>query len=301
MTIDQARRSWTPLPIRACGITALLVLVSASVVGCAPSEDGGRAEIDRICVELIDDLSAMEATPSAARLADAAGQAGFELGSAAFDVERVATEGPTTELATALRALGSAYRNLGRQLSGREYASLAQTRIAAEAALSDALSAATSVGASDCAGIGLRVEYFAMAAAGAEAAAARIAPTGDYVTDADAACARYAGDTQEVWWKLGLRSSGGGGVDATPDAGDYIEAIEDVAVIEVALDNLIRELDVLDPPADKEADHTRLIEGYRAALAGLRSLGDGVGIDAVIASAEQADTAAERLGVACGL
>lgn len=58
---------------------------------------------------------------------------------------------------------------------------------------------------------------------------------------------------------------------------------------------------MLDPPAGGEADHTRLIEGYRAALAGLRSLGDGVGLDAVTASAEQADMAAERLGVDCGL
>lgn len=301
MSIERSRRPWTLLPIRACGIAVLSVLASTSVVGCAPSGDGAATEIDRICVELIDDLSAMEATPPWARLADAAGQAGFELGSAAFDVERVATKGPTKELATALRALGGAYRSLDRQMSGREYASLSQTRVAGEAALSDALSAATSVGASDCAGIGLRVEYFAIAAAGAEAAAARIAPTGDYVTDADAACARYAGDSQDVWWKLGLRSSRGDSVDGTPGAGDYVEVIEDVAVIEVALDNLVRELGVLVPPADGEADHARLIEGYRAALEGLRAFGDDGGLDAVMTGIEQVDTAAERLGVDCGL
>ena len=88
-----------------------------------------------------------------------------------------------------------AYGDIEDQITTRDYASLAQTRVAGEAALADALAAAESLGATDCAGIGVRIGYFAIAADGAEAAAARIAPTGDYVTDVNAACARFAEDT----------------------------------------------------------------------------------------------------------
>ena len=171
--------------------------------------------------------------------------------------------------------------------------------MAGEAALADALAAAASLGATDCAGIGVRIGYFAIATDGAEAAAARIAPTGDYVTDVNAACARFAEDTFGVMLKLNLQSLLTDDGEVTSDAGTYIEAIEDTLVIGTATETLIDELTVLEPPSDAEAAHAQLIEGYRGALAGVRTIRGGGETDELAAGAEQVAKAAERLGVAC--
>jgi hypothetical protein len=176
---------------------------------------------------------------------------------------------------------------------------LAQTRVARESALADALAAAEALGATDCLGIGVRAEYFAIAAEGAEAAATRIAPTGDYVTDANAACARFAEVTFGVMLKLNLQSLVADDGEVATDAGAYIEAIEDLLVIGTATETLIGELAVLEPPTGAEATHTQLIEGYRGALEGVRTIRESGEIDELVAGAEQVVEAAERLGVAC--
>ena len=147
--------------------------------------------------------------------------------------------------------------------------------------------------------IGVRIGYFAIAADGAEAAAARIAPTGDYVTDVNAACARFAEDTFAVMLKLNLQSLLADDGVVRTDAGAYIEAIEDSLVIGIATETLIDELAVLGPPSGAEAAHAQLIEGYRGALEGLRTIQGGGEIDELVAGAEQVAEAAERLGVAC--
>jgi len=286
---------------RAYGVAASLILASGVVAGCGPSQDEIRADINETCVDLIEDLSELDADPAFPLLAVAADEAGFEFGAAAFQVEGISAEGPADEFASALHALSDSYDDLEKQVATRDYALLAQTRMAGEAALADALSSAESIGATDCMGIGVRVEYFAIAADGAEAAAARIAPTGDYVTDVDAACARYANDTFAVSLKLNLQSLIGDHIEVTPDAGDYIEAVEDLLVIGIALDVLVSELAVLEPSDDAEAAHAQLIEGYQSAIEGFRSLRNGGEGEEVVASAERVEEAAERLGVDCGL
>jgi hypothetical protein len=137
-------------------------------------------------------------------------------------------------------------------------------------------------------GIGVRAAYLT-------------APSGDYVADVNAACGRFSDDIFGVLLKLNLRSLIGADVDAAPDPGDYIETVEDLIVISRSLDVLVRELGVIVPPADVEATHAQLIEGYQEALEAFRSLRSGGGDDEVATSAERVQDAARRLGVDCGL
>jgi hypothetical protein len=99
--------------------------------------------------------------------------------------------------------------------------------------------------------------------------------------------------------KLNLRSLLADEGEVTTDAGAYIEAIEDLLVIGTATETLIGELAVLEPPTGAEATHTQLIEGYRGALEGVRTIRESGEIDELVAGAEQVVEAAERLGVAC--
>ncbi len=284
---------------RAWGIAVSLILASGVLVGCEPSQEEIRGKIDQVCARLVDDLAALEADPAFAQLAELADEAGFDIGAAAYRVEDISTKSPAEELTSTLHTLSRAYGDIEDQITTRDYASLAQTRVAGEAALADALAAAASLGATECAGIGVRIGYFAIAADGAEAAAARIAPTGDYVTDVNAACARFATDTFAVMLKLNLQSLLAEDGVVRTDAGAYIEAIEDSLVIGIATETLIGELAVLGPPSGAEAAHAQLIEGYRGALEGLRTIQGGGEIDELVAGAEQVVDAAERLGVAC--
>jgi len=284
---------------RACAAVASLILASGVVAGCEPSQDEIRADINEVCVKLVEDLSALDANPAFAQLAEPADEAGFDIGAAAYRVEDISTKSPADELASALHALSDAYGDLVTQVGTRYYALLPQTRVAGETALVEALAAAESTGATDCLGIGVRVGYFAIAEDGAEAAAARIAPTGDYVTDVNAACARFAEDTFGVMLKLNLQSLIADDGEVTTGAGAYIEAIEDLLVIGTALETLIGELAALEPPSGAEAAHTQLIAGYQGALEGVRSVRGGGEVDEIVASAEQVAEAAERLGVAC--
>lgn len=289
-------------PALACGrasVVAALILTAGVIVACEPSQDQIRADIDEICVGLVGELSALKASRDFALLAEAADEAGFDIAAAAYRVEDISTKGPADEFASALHALSRAYDDIEDQITTRDYASLAQTRVAGEAALADALSAAESLGATDCAGIGVRIGYFSNAADGAAAAAARIAPTGDYVTDVNAACARFAEDTLGVMLKLNLQSIVADKGEVTTDAGDYIEAIEDLLVIGTATETLIGELSLLEPPTGAEAAHAQLIEGYQGGLEGIRTIRGGGETDEFVAGAEQMVAAAERLGVAC--
>lgn len=294
-----SHRTPAQLGNRASAAVVSLILASGVVVACEPSQDEIRADINEVCVDLVEDLSGLEENPAFPLLAEAADEAGFDLGAAAYQVEDISTKSPADEFASALHALDRSYSDIEDQITTRDYASLTQTRAAGEAALADALSAAESLGATDCLGIGVRVGYFAIAADGAEAAAARIAPTGDYVTDVNAACARFAEDTFAVMLKLNLQSLVADDGESTTDAGAYIEGIEDLLVIGTALDVLVRELAVLEPPTGAEVAHAQLIEGYQGALEGVRSVRGGGEADEVVASAEQVAEAAERLGVAC--
>jgi hypothetical protein len=284
---------------RVCAALASLILASGVIAGCEPSQEEIRGKIDQVCARLFRDLSELEADPDFIWIAEEAHLAATLTGVAGYEVEDVSTKSPADEFASALDALSSAYDDVEGQVSTRDYASLAQTRVAGEAALADALAAAESLGATDCAGIGVRIGYFAIAEDGAEAAAARIAPTGDYVTDVNAACARFAEDTLGVMLKLNLQSLVANDGEVTTDAGSYIEAIEDLLVIGTAIETLIGELAVLEPPSGAEAAHTQLIEGYQGALEGVRSVRGGGEVDEIVASAEQVAEAAERLGVDC--
>ena len=282
-------------------VAASLILATGVIVGCEPSQEEITAKIDQVCVGLVEDLSELEADPDFTMLREAASEAAPDIGFAAYRIEELSSEGPAADLALALRALKDAYYDIEDQITTRDYASLAQTRVAGEAALDDALLAAESLGATECAGIGDRIGYFAIAADGAEAAAARIAPTGDYVTDVNAACARFAEDTFGVMLKLNMRSLVADDGEVTTDAGDYIEAIEDLILISTALDTLVGELAMLEPPTDDAADHAQLIEGLKAVAEGATSIRQGGEVDEVTPSIEQANEAAERLGVDCRL
>jgi len=294
------RQTQVPVRGRVCGIAASLFLLSGVVAGCGPSQDEIRADINEVCVDLIRDLSKLEAEPGFEVLAIRANEAGYEHRMAAYEVREVSKEGAADEFASALDALNDSYRDLEEQLTWRDYASLARTRQGGEAALADALAAGESLAATDCAGIGVRVGYFAIAADDADAAAAAMAPSGDYVTDVNAACARFADDTFAVRFKLGLQSA----LDidtGTTSARDYLEAIEELGVVTTALGLLIDDLAGLVPPASLAAAHEGLIEGYTGATEGFRSLGDGEEGDPVGTAAEQVEKAAELLGVECSL
>lgn len=68
-------------------------------------------------------------------------------------------------------------------------------------------------------------------------------------------------------------------------------------MITTALDLLIDDLAALVPPPGLEATHTDLIDGYRGAREGFRSLADGDEDDLVRTAAEQVGEVAELLGV----
>jgi hypothetical protein len=282
--------------MKARGIAAAGLLISASLAGCGPSEAEIRASLNDVCVDIVDGLSELPAGPAFEELPDAADVAGHEVSGGAFEIEDASSSEAATAFAAALRTLGGAYRVLDRQISTRDYGALAQTRLAGEAALADAVTAAKALGMPDCEGVGLRIGYFAIAAEGADAALALIAPTGDYVVDVDAACARYSADTLAVYLKVGLGSLLE--TDSDVSAGEYIEAIEDLAVIERSLGVLVRELEALTPPAADAASHGRLLDGLRDALEAVRN-GDEAG--ELAAAVEQVGAAAESLGVTCSL
>lgn len=293
-----ARRTSALPGRRALTVAASLIIASGALAGCGPSEQEIRADLNEVCLDLVEDLSGLDAEPAFGLLAYAADEARHEFGSAAYQVGDISSEGSADELASALDAISDAYDDLEAQLTRREYASLAATREAAQAALADALAAAQALGADDCEGIGVRAGYFDIAAEGADEALARIAPTGDYVADVNAACGRYAGDTLAVSLKYQLQAFLTGDTVA-PDAGDYIEAIEDLLVLGIALDVLDAELEALEPPAGAGPTHRLLIDGFRIAREGFRSLRDDGGIEQVIAGARQVAEAADSLGVEC--
>jgi hypothetical protein len=168
---------------------------------------------------------------------------------------------------------------------------------ARDAALADVVAAAQAVGVPDCEEVGVRADYFAIGAAGAEAAAAAIAPTGDYPADVNAACARFAEDTFEVMLRLNLQAQLD--IESSPDAGQYIEAIEDIATITGALDVLVRDLEALRPPAGSEATAAELIAGYDAVEKGFEDLDTGGSPSAVTDAAQRVEAASSQLGVNC--
>jgi hypothetical protein len=299
-----SRRTAGLLRDRVFGIAASLALVSGVVAGCGPSgpsEDEIRADIDEVCAGLVRDLSKLDAEPEFTVVALRADQAGYEYGMAGYRVGEISKEGAAKELASALDALEDASRDLEEHVTWRDYASLAGTREGGESALADALAAAESLGATECSGIGVRIGYFALAADGAEAAAAAIAPTGDYVADVNAACARYAEDTDIIFWNMGMRAAVSEYVDLPSTARDYLDMVEDLAVISRALGLLIDDLAGFEPPAGAEAHHDDLVEGYRSAREGFRSLRDDDEGDLLEAAAEQVEEAAGLLGVDCGV
>jgi hypothetical protein len=282
-------------------VVALGSLVTGLVAGCGPSESEIRADVDQVCVELTDDLFELDAEPTFRQLASAADEAGFDFAVAKNRIEDIADTDEVSELADALDRANDAYDDLERQITRREYESLANTGREGEAAIAAAVDAAESIGAANCRDVGTRADYFALAAEGAQAAAVETAPTGDYVSDVTAACTRYADDTAFVFLKLNLQSLIADAVDAPPSAGDYIEMVEDLLTIGIALDVLVGEIDRLTPPADAEAAHTDLIEGLEGAIEGFRQLRTGGEVDGLIASADDVDEAAERLGVDCSV
>jgi hypothetical protein len=263
------------------------------------SEAEIRASLADVCVDIVEGLTELPVDPSFEQLPDAADAAGYEVGGGAYQVEKASSSEDATAFADALHALGSAYRALDRQISTRDYEALAQTRQDGEAALADAVTAAKALGMPDCEGVGLRVDYFHIAADGAAAALARIAPTGDYVVDVDAACARYSADTLLVYLKVGLGSLLETDGDVT--AGEYIEAIEDILVIERSLGVLLRELEALTPSAADAASHAMLLDGLRAAVDAVRLVRSGDEAGELAAAVEQISEAAENLGVNCSL
>ena len=66
------RRTPVPARDRARTIAAALLLVSSVVVGCGPSQDEIRADIDEACRGLLRDLSGLQADPPYGQLALAA-------------------------------------------------------------------------------------------------------------------------------------------------------------------------------------------------------------------------------------
>lgn len=290
------------LPVWGRVLRLLLVTVAGSLlVACGPSQADIRSDIEDICSELTVDLGELDAAPSFALLPDLAEEAAHEIGAAAFNVDDVSESASVVALADSLHALSDAYRAMERQITGRDYESLAQTRQDGEGALAAALAAADEIQATGCDGIASRSTYFAIGSDGASTAAAAIAPTGDYVVDAGAACERYAADVFPVLLKLNLQSMISSDVDATPDAGAYLEAVEDILVINRALRALVRELGNLAPPDEGRAAHEALISAYEAAIEGFQELSAGRGADQVISSAQRVDEAARRLGVDCTL
>jgi hypothetical protein len=285
--------------LRVRGIAAAGLIICASVAGCGPSEADIRASLADVCVDIVEGLSELPAGPLFEELPGAADAAGYEVGGGAYQVEKASSTEDATAFADALHALSDAYRDLDRQITTRDYRALAQTRLTGEAALADALTAARALGLPDCEGVGLRVDYFGIAADGADAALARIAPTGDYVVDVDAACARYSADTLPVYLKVGLGSLVE--TDGEVTAGEYIEAIEDILVIERSLGVLVRELEALTPSAADAASHARLLDGLRGAVDAVRLVRSGDEAGELAAAAEQISEAAENLGVTCSL
>jgi hypothetical protein len=276
-----------------------LVLALTGVTACGPSEEEILADLNEACAGMVEDLAALPAEPTFEELTTVAREAGYEVGGAAYRVEDISKTSSASEFADALHALSGAYDDIKDQIEDREYAALAQTREAGEAALATALSAAETLGAPDCARIGLRIDYFAIAADGAAAAAALIAPTGDYVTDVNAACARYAEDTFGVFLKLDLQALVQDDSDVT--AGEYIAATEDLIVVVSALEVLARELGALEPPADAAPSHRQLVEGYERASEALWAAAGDAESEALAASIQQVQSAVEQLGVACSI
>jgi hypothetical protein len=277
--------------------TATLVFLA----GCGPSEDDIRADIAAICEEMVADLGELPADPPFTSLVDASADAASEIAQARFEIEDLSPGGDqetdVDALLAGLLALDDAYDALGEQIEDREYASLAQTQQAGDAALANVVAAAPAVGVPDCEDVGVRADYFAIGVAGAEAAAAAIAPTGDYTADVNAACDRFTEDTFEVMLRLNLRAQLD--IESTPDAGQYLEAIEDIATITGALDVLVRDLEGLQPPAASEAAATELIAGYEAVKSGFEDLDAGGSPSAVADAAQRVEAAASTLGVNC--
>ena len=290
---------------RVAAVIASLVVVSSVIGGCGPSEEEIRADINEVCVELIADLSELKAKPGFRRLEEVAAEAGTKIGVAGNRIEDISNDGPAAEFATALDALGGSYWDLGWQVRTRDYGALVQTSAAGDASLADALAAAESVGATDCLRIGIRARYFDIAAARAAAAAAEIAPTGDYVADVSAACARYVDDTSLIFRKLGIRASFRQmipeDVELPYSVHHRLEWSKDLTDIGIALEVLIRDLALLAPPADVEATHAQLLGGYQAAHEWFRVLQYGGEDDELDPGADEVAAAAERLGVDCAV
>lgn len=281
-----------------------VILATTTLVflaGCGPSEDDIRADIAAICEEMVADLGELPPDPPFPGLVDASAGAASEIAQARFEIEELSPGGgqkaDVDALSAGLDALDDAYDALEKQIEDREYASLAQTQQTGDAALAQVVAAAQAVGASDCEEVGVRADYFVIGAAGAEAAAAAIAPTGDYTADVNAACNRFTEDTFEVMFRLNLEAQLD--IESTPDAGGYLEAIEDIATITGALDVLVRDLEALRPPAGSEAAAAELIAGYEAVRTGFEDLDTGGSPSAVTDAAQRVEAAASQLGVDC--
>lgn len=279
----------------------LAVTTLVLLAGCGPSEDEIRADIAVICEEMVADLGELPADPPFPGLVDASAGAASEIAQARFEIEDFSPGGAqkadVDALLAGLLALDNAFDALEKQIEDREFASLAQTQQAGDAALADVVASAQAVGVPDCEEVGVRADYFAIGAAGAEAAAATIAPTGDYTADVDAACNRFGEDTFEVMLRLNLQAQFD--IESSPDAGQYLEAIEDLATITGALDVLVRDLEALRPPADSEAAAAELIAGYDAVKKGFEDLDTGGSPSAVTDATQRVETAASQLGVNC--
>ena len=285
-------------PRGAVAVGAVLVVLIAT--GCGPSDDEVRADLADICDETVTALAALPAEPSFAELPVAAEEAWSALLGATDDVGGVDAGDlgdEVDDLEASMRDLQDAYNDIGNRIEARDYAALVDTQQTGEAASAAVVEAARGVGVPGCEEIGARAEYFSIATAGGEAAAADIAPTGDYVADADAACGRFSEDTLEVLTRLGFQSALD--IEVEPDAADYIQAVEDRSTITRALRSLVRELQDIPPPAGDEAAAEELIAGVEQVLRGFEDLDATDDAAPIGEGAERASEAAEQLGVAC--
>jgi len=287
-------------PGRAAAVGAVLVVLIAT--GCGPSDDEVRADLADICDETVTALEALPAEPSFAELPGAAEEAWSALLGATDDIGDLDAGDlgdEVDDLEASMRELEGAYFDIGYRIEERDYAALAETQQTGEAATAAVVEVARDAGVPECEEIGARAEYFSIATAGGEAVAADIAPTGDYVADVDAACARFAEDTAEVFLRLGLQSALD--VEIEPDAGDYIQAVEDRSTITRALRSLVRELQAVPPPAGDEAAADELLAGFEQVLQGFEDLDAADDTAPIGEGFERVATAAEQLGVACSV
>ena len=281
-------------------VSAVVVVLIAT--GCGPSDDEVRADLAVICAETVTALEALPAEPSFVVLPGAAEEAWSAVLGAIDDIGDLDAGDlgeEVDDLEAGMRELEGAYSDIGYRIEERDYAALTETQQTGEAATAAVVEAAREAGVPECEEIGVRAEYFSIASAGGEGAAAAIAPTGDYVADVDAACARFAEDTAEVFLRLGLQSALDVGIE--PEAGDYIQAAEDRSTITRALRSLVRELQAIPPPAGDEAAADELVAGFEQVLQGFEDLDATDDTAPIGEGSERVATAAEQLGVACSV